>query len=147
MNEISYSLDNLRFANEFWIFIVPAILMAIDVITGSINAWAKGDFKSFKMRTGLVKKCGEIVILGVGTLFKFAFGLPWYVLAGIAMYIIFMELISICENLDKMGVPIPKFISKALNNAKDKIEEGGEKDGSDDTDNSGSNDGGGSAES
>lgn len=132
MNELN--LENLRFANEFWIFMVPAILMAIDVITGSINAWAKGEFKSFKMRQGLVKKCGEIVILGVGTLFKFAFGLPWYVLAGIAMYVIFMELISICENLDKMGVPIPKFISKALNNAKDKIEEGGEKNGMDKSD-------------
>lgn len=134
MTEFNYSLENLRFANEFWIFILPTILMAIDVITGSINAWAKSDFKSYKMRQGLVKKCGEIVILGVGTLFKFAFGLPWYVLAGIAMYIIFMELISICENLDKMGVPIPKFISKALNNAKDKIEEkGGEKDGMDES--------------
>ena len=142
MNEFNYSLENLRFANEFWIFILPTILMAIDVITGSINAWAKSDFKSFKMRQGLVKKCGEIVILGVGTLFKFAFGLPWYVLAGVALYIIFMELISICENLDKMGVPIPKFISKALNSAKDKIEEkGGEKDGSDDSNSGRSDDG------
>ena len=53
------SLENLRFANELWIFIVPAVLMAIDIITGSINAWAKKDFKSAKMRQGLVKKCGE----------------------------------------------------------------------------------------
>ena len=33
-----------------------------------------------------------------------------------------MELISICENLDKMGVPIPKFIKKALRNAEYKIQ-------------------------
>ena len=126
MNE--FNLENLRFANELWIFLVPAILMALDVITGSINAWAKKDFKSYKMRTGLVKKCGEITILVVGTLFKFAFGLPWYIVGGVAFYIIFMELISICENLDQMGVPIPKFISKALSEAQKKLDEkGGEK--------------------
>lgn len=129
-------IEQLRFANELWIFLVPTILMAIDVITGSVNAWAKKDFKSFKMRTGLVKKCGEITILTIGTLFKFAFGLPWYVVAGVAFYIIFMELISICENLDKMGVPIPKFISKALSSAQKQLEDkanekvkDGEKDG------------------
>ena len=134
MNDFNFTLDNLRFANELWIFLVPAVLMAIDVITGSINAWAKNDFKSYKMRQGLVKKCGEITILAIGTLFKFAFGLPWYIIGGVAFYIIFMELISICENLDKMGVPIPKFISKALSDAQKKIEDkGGEKNDTDDT--------------
>lgn len=134
MNELSYSLENLRFANEFWIFIAPTILMATDIITGLINAWAKKEIKSSKMRQGLAKKCGEIVILGVGALFKFAFGLPWYVLAFISLYVMLMESISICENLDKLGVPIPKFISKVLNNAKEKIDEkGGEKDGMDES--------------
>lgn len=122
MDEFNF-VEQLRFANELWIFIVPTVLMAIDVITGSINAWAKKDFKSFKMRTGLVKKCGEITILTIGTLFKFAFGLPWYIVGGVAFYIIFMELISICENLDKMGVPIPKFISKALSSAQKRLED------------------------
>lgn len=126
MSEFNF-VEQLRFANELWIFLVPTILMAIDVITGSINAWAKKDFKSFKMRQGLVKKCGEITILMIGTLFKFAFGLPWYVVAGVAFYIIFMELISICENLDKMGVPIPKFISKALSTAQKQLEDEAEK--------------------
>lgn len=120
-------VEELRFANELWIFLVPAILMAIDVITGSINAWANKDFKSLKMRQGLVKKSGEITILMIGTLFKFAFGLPWYIVAGVAFYIIFMELISICENLDKMGVPIPKFISKALSSAQKQLEDKAEK--------------------
>lgn len=126
MNE-NFTLENLRFANELWIFIVPSVLMAFDIITGSLNAWAKKDFKSLKMRQGLVKKCGEISILAIGTIFKFGFGLPWYLVGGLALYIIVMELISICENLDALGVPIPKFISKALANARKKYE-GGETD-------------------
>ena len=32
-----------------------------------------------------------------------------------------MEMISICENLDKLGVPIPKFVKKALRSAEEKI--------------------------
>ena len=141
MNEMNtFSLENLRFANDLWIFLEPGVLMAIDVITGSINAWAKKDFKSNKMRQGLVKKCGEITILAIGTIFKFGFGLPWYLVGGLAFYIIVMELISICENLDAMGVPIPKFISKALANARKKIDEGGEKNDTNDT----GNDSGGS---
>lgn len=32
-----------------------------------------------------------------------------------------MELISIFENLDKLGVPIPKFIGKVVNNMDDVI--------------------------
>ena len=128
----NFSLENLRFANELWIFIVPSVLMAFDIITGSLNAWAKKDFKSLKMRQGLVKKCGEISILAIGTIFKFGFALPWYLVGGLAFYIIVMELISICENLDALGVPIPKFISKALANARKK-DEGGEKNDTDDT--------------
>ena len=146
MNEMNtFSLENLRFANELWIFLVPGVLMAIDVITGSINAWAKKDFKSNKMRQGLVKKCGEITILAIGTIFKFGFGLPWYLVGGLAFYIIVMELIIICENLDAMGVPIPKFISKALANARKKYE-GGEKNGTDGSD-TGRDDGGSSGPS
>ena len=88
--------------------------MAVDILTGSLNAWAKSNFKSFKMREGLVKKCGEITILAIGQLFTIGLVLPTYIMSGVSFYIIFMELISICENLQKMGVPIPKFIKKAL---------------------------------
>ena len=32
----------------------------------------------------------------------------------------YMELVSVFENADKLGVPIPKFISDKLNNNKNK---------------------------
>jgi phage-related holin len=41
-----------------------------------------------------------------------------------------MELISICENLEKLGVPIPKFIKKALMVANTEINEDDKKDDS-----------------
>lgn len=145
MNDVNI-IEKIHFTNELWVFIIPAVLMAVDILTGSLNAWAKHDFKSFKMRQGLVKKCGELIILALGEMFTIGMGLPKYLIIGISAYIIFMELISVCENLDKMGVPIPKFISKALSDAQHKIEDSakdklkdGEKDDSDTTD---GNDGG-----
>lgn len=123
MTNFTNILDKVKFANEIWVFIVPGVLMAIDILTGSLNAWAKSSFKSFKMREGLVKKCGEITILAIGQLFTVGLVLPAYIMSGISFYIIFMELISICENLQKMGVPIPKFIKKALDDTEKALEE------------------------
>lgn len=123
MENFTNILDKVKFANEIWVFIIPGVLMAIDILTGSLNAWAKSNFKSFKMREGLVKKCGEITILAIGQLFTIGLVLPTYIMSGISFYIIFMELISICENLQKMGVPIPKFIKKALDDTEKALEE------------------------
>ena len=123
MENFTNILDKVKFANEIWVFIIPGVLMAIDILTGSLNAWAKSNFKSFKMREGLVKKCGEITILAIGQLFTVGLVLPTYIMSGISFYIIFMELISICENLQKMGVPIPKFIKKALDDTEKALEE------------------------
>lgn len=123
MNNFTNILDKVKFANEIWVFIIPGVLMAVDILTGSLNAWAKSNFKSFKMREGLVKKCGEITILAIGQLFTVGLVLPTYIMSGISFYIIFMELISICENLQKMGVPIPKFIKKALDDTEKALEE------------------------
>jgi toxin secretion/phage lysis holin len=123
MTNFTNILDKVKFANEIWVFIIPGVLMAVDILTGSLNAWAKSNFKSFKMREGLVKKCGEITILAIGQLFTVGLVLPTYIMSGISFYIIFMELISICENLQKMGVPIPKFIKKALDDTEKALEE------------------------
>ena len=123
MTNFTNILDKVKFANEIWVFIIPGVLMAIDILTGSLNAWAKSNFKSFKMREGLVKKCGEITILAIGQLFTVGLVLPTYIMSGISFYIIFMELISICENLQKMGVPVPKFIKKALDDTEKALEE------------------------
>lgn len=112
--EIGYVLTNVSFTDEGWKFIVPLVLMAIDFLTGIVHAWATSHLKSYKMREGLMKKFAEVSILIIGILFKYGLNLPAYVLSGFSIYIIFMELVSIFENLKKMGVPIPRFVERAL---------------------------------
>ena len=114
---------NFRFVNEFWTLVTPLCLMGIDIATGTVNAFAKKQFKSKKMRMGLSKKTGEIAILVIGELFSFSLGLPHYIMSCISFYIIMMEFMSIMENIDKMGVPLPKFISDVINNKDDSISE------------------------
>jgi len=114
--DIGEIIKEIHFANLLWLLLIPVAMMAIDIVTGLINAWATNSFQSARMRTGLAKKCGEIIIILIGMMFTYGMNLPRYILTGIAIYIIFMELMSVMENLKKLGVPIPAFISKVLNN-------------------------------
>lgn len=116
MHDLMNTLQGFEFRNGFWCLILPLILMGFDVLTGFLNAWLKHEVKSAKLRAGLSKKVGEISILVIGELFTFALRLPPEVMKFLTFYIFFMELTSIIENLDKLGVPIPKSIKKVINN-------------------------------
>lgn len=114
MDEIKELLAQFHFTNDVWTVMLPVVLMLIDIITGLTNAWIKHELDSSILRKGLGKKLGEMAAILIGEMFVAGFGLTHLVADGISLYIIVMELISICENLEKLGVPIPKFIKRAL---------------------------------
>ena len=120
--DIGKILNEIHFASLTWLLLIPVAMMAIDIVTGLLYAWSTKTFESAKMRTGLAKKCGEIMIILIGMMFVYGTNIPTYILTGISAYIIFMELMSVLENLDKLGVPIPAFISKVLNNVDDALQ-------------------------
>lgn len=111
-------IQNMHFTNIWWAILTPMILIVIDVLTGIVIAWRNNDFKSAKMRTGLSKKFGELVYVLVGILTKFALGteLILYFTVG---YICLMELSSLAENCDKLGVKMPDKLKEKLNNNKE----------------------------
>ena len=125
MEDILQIVEQFHFRNELWVLFIPLGLMAIDVLTGVIKAWAHNDFKSAIMRTGLAKKAGEIMILVVGELISYGMLMPDSIMNGISFYIIFMEVMSIMENLDELGIPIPKFVRDVINNVDDKLQNNG----------------------
>lgn len=124
MNEIETLLTNVDFRDPSWVMLIPAALMAIDVLIGVVHAWVTGHLKSYRMREGLGRKFGEIMILFIGEIFTAGLNFPSYILKAFSIYIMFMEVVSICENLKKLGVPIPKFIDKALESMNDIIQNG-----------------------
>lgn len=124
MEDLYNFISQFHFRNELWVLFIPLGLMAIDVLTGVIKAWSQNDFKSAIMRAGLAKKAGEIMILVVGELISFGLMLPEAVMSGISFYIIFMEIMSILENVDELGIPVPKFVKDVINNANDQLQNG-----------------------
>lgn len=112
-------LMNLHFTNMWWVFILPLFLMVLDVITGYYNAWKNDEVSSSRMRDGLGKKCAELCYIVLGTLFNFAFGIS-AIMYFLVLYVCYMELISLLENCDKLGVELPDKWTKKVNNKEDK---------------------------
>lgn len=117
---VDFSINDLQFTNEIWLVILPLILCALDVFTGYLNAWIKDEPSSKKLRAGLGKKFGEIVYCILGWLSDLAFGLH-PVAVFITLYICLMEITSVLENCDKLGVKMPEFIKKKMNNLDDEL--------------------------
>ena len=111
-------IQNIHFTNIWWAILAPMILIVIDILTGLIISWKNGDFKSSIMRTGLSKKFGELVYVLVGILTKFALGTDLILYFTIG-YICLMELSSLAENCDKLGVKMPDKLKEKLNNNKE----------------------------
>lgn len=109
-------IQNIHFTSIWWAILAPLVLIIIDVLTGVVIAWKNNDFQSSKMRAGLSKKFGELVYVLIGILTKFALGteLILYFTVG---YICLMELSSLAENCDKLGVKMPDKLKEKLNNA------------------------------
>ena len=82
------------------------VLMAIDVMTGFIQAYTNHDLKSGKMSTGLLKKFALLLVLVA--IVPLTVVLPGVVSVTviISVYTLEMinELLSILENLNKLGV-------------------------------------------
>lgn len=112
-------LMNLHFTSKWWVFIFPLFLMTLDVITGYYNAWKNNEISSSRMRDGLGKKCAELCYIVLGTLFNYAFGIST-VMYFMVIYVSYMEIMSLVENCDKLGFPMPDNWKKKVNNKEEK---------------------------
>lgn len=111
-------IQNIHFTNLWWAILAPLILIIIDVLTGVVIAWRNNDFQSSKMRAGLSKKFGELVYVLVGILTKYALGTDLILYFAVG-YICLMEISSLAENCDKLGVKMPEKLKDKLNNDKE----------------------------
>ena len=114
-------LSNIHFTNLVWALLAPLILMILDIITGYYNAWEKNEISSAKMRDGLGKKCAELCYIIVGIICKYAIGTSSVMYFMIA-YVCYMEIVSLAENCDKLGFPLPTKWKEKLNNNVDLTE-------------------------
>jgi toxin secretion/phage lysis holin len=113
--------------------IVLMVMMIIDYLSGMSAAWVHGDLSSKIGAKGIVKKVGYMALIVV------AMGIDYLIYSGIAaanisvnynmwfgllvaVWLIINEMISILENLSKLGVPIPEFLTKIIRRLKESAE-------------------------
>lgn len=122
MEELLQFVSQFDFRNEWWVLFTPLIIMGVDIITGVVKAWVSKNFEASIMRTGLGKKAGEAAILIAVELLSYALNLPDIVKNCVSFYIIFMEVMSVLENANALGIPIPKFVRDAIDNANNQLQ-------------------------
>ena len=117
--------------------IILIIAMMIDYMTGMMSAWLNAELSSKKGIKGIVKKISYLALVAVAMI------VDWLICCGlqqinvdikytvffavlVAVWLIINELISVLENLAKMGVPIPNFLKKLINRLKNTVDEKGD---------------------
>lgn len=110
---MSELIKEVHFSHDYWVLLLPLILIVLDVITGIVNAWIKGDLSSSTMRKGLGHKISEFVYLSIGWLCSLAFNFK-SIYYFISIYIIYMEILSIIENCKKLGTKAPEKVTEEL---------------------------------
>lgn len=108
------AIKEITFTHRYWIILLPLILIGADIITGWIQASVNGTWDSTKMRKGLYRKSGELLTILVACAIQEAVTMPIDVTVCISAYVVIMELLSIVENLDRAGVPVPTFVRSKL---------------------------------
>lgn len=101
--------------------VMLCFVMIMDYITGMAAAWRDGNLSSKKGAFGIAKKLLYLVAVCVGVV------ADWVIYSGlqavnvslgvstffgllVTIWLVVNELISILENLKKIGVPLPKFL-------------------------------------
>lgn len=124
MDNVTTVTEQVKFANIFWELALPLILIAADVVTGWIQAYINHTVDSTKMRTGLFRKSMEILILFLAVIAGKAVVLPFDIAVIFAVYICLMETVSVLENANQAGIPIPAWITKSLKKIQEKMNGG-----------------------
>ncbi len=124
--------------NYLGIVVIPIIVliisMIVDYATGMAAAWCNAELSSRKGAKGIVKKVSYLALVVA------AMAIDWLIYCGlnqiginmsysvffavlVAVWLIVNEIISILENLSRIGVPIPKFLTRIIEKIKVTVEE------------------------
>lgn len=106
--------------------IVVAAFIALDILTGLIKAFSTGNYRSIKMREGLVHKLTETVAIAFGFLADYALpvvgvSISFSIASAMVIYIVLMEAGSIIENIGSINPALGEKLSKLFTDANGKL--------------------------
>jgi len=123
------------FSGSWQMVLFVFIAVMLDFITGLVAGRATEGLKKEKSTKGLYKKMGFMLLLVTGMFLDWAFtfflshgfniditfNMPISLMC--AIWIVVTEAISICENLERTGVAIPKPVIKLLRKTQENIDD------------------------
>jgi toxin secretion/phage lysis holin len=89
-------------------------LQAADFATGFLLAWGHGTVSSDASRKGFTKKAIALLLVVALKIAETVQPMPVELSAYVAGWFCLTELISICENAGKAGLPLPAKLTKVL---------------------------------
>lgn len=112
---------------------ILCLVMLIDYITGVHAAYVKGELSSRTGILGILKKLSYLAMVAVACVIDYIVATAGaqvgvvvsvqFVALLVIFWLICNELISILENVDEIGGPVPPFVVKLLYRLKGSVEE------------------------
>ncbi len=120
---------------EFPVILLLAA-MILDYITGMTAAWIRSELSSKIGAVGILKKLGYMVAVAVAVVVDMllrvatkrvgvSIGVDNVFALLVSIWLTLNECISILENLDEIGVPVPEFLMKVIRKLQQAAEEKG----------------------
>ena len=110
----------------FQAILIPLIMLLVavscDYVSGMIAAYVEGSLSSRKGKQGILKKLSYLIVIVAAALLDWILikGLAlvgqevqiktFYLAAVVCIWLILNEIISILENLTRIGIPLPSFL-------------------------------------
>lgn len=90
------------------------VVKALDFVLGLLKTWKNGNYKSSKMRDGIIRWIAELIGILFVMLIDFILGLNFYITGFTLALFLYKEAGSILENLAECGVNMPKILKEKL---------------------------------
>lgn len=108
---------------------VLVFVMLCDYVTGVAAAWVRSELSSRTGLIGIIKKIGYLFLVAVGCVIDYLVsvagdslglldGAVKFAALLVVFWLIINELISILENVRRLGVPVPPWLGGILNRLK-----------------------------
>lgn len=99
-----------------WTLLIQVLLVFViaDWITGWIAAWMNGELRSRIGHEGIIRKVTIFILVAIANLIDGILGEGHYIRDAVIFFYLATELLSIIENVGRMGIPMPEVLRSAV---------------------------------
>lgn len=102
---------------------ILTLLIILDFISGLLAAGIEGKLSSRIGFKGIAQKIIIFCLVSVAHIIDLLFGQAQFIMDATIFFYMVNEMLSIIENAGRVGLPIPKFLVRAIERLKEKSED------------------------